>query len=151
MFELSQIGFQFHVNDDDDDVACRWLSGDTQDTTLTAFTGELLALAGPLDSSAIAFKMACSPQTQPTLKAPDPSDCTPAPSSGSSDGASLTAMMATALRLMADFLVDPDVVVIKSAQFTLRHLLATQLGQDALCQLDPVIQGYLQVTFTQRE
>ena len=54
-------------------------------------------------------------------------------------------MMATALRLMADFLVDPDVVVIKSAQFTLRHLLATQLGQDALSQLQPVSQGYLQV------
>ena len=124
------------------DAACRQLSGETQDTTLTAFTGELLALAGPLDSSAIAFQHACSPEAHPAFTAPGPSYTTP----GSPEGASLTAMMAAALRLMADFLVNPDVVVIKSAQFTLRHLLATQLGQDALAQLDPVTQGYLQVT-----
>ena len=54
-------------------------------------------------------------------------------------------MMVAALQLMADYLVDPDVLVIKSVQFTLRHLLGTQLGRDALAQLNPVTQSYLQV------
>ena len=54
-------------------------------------------------------------------------------------------MMVAALQLMADYLVDPDVLVIRSVQFTLRNLLATQLGRDAFAQLDAVTQGYLQV------
>ena len=54
-------------------------------------------------------------------------------------------MLVVALQLMADYLVDHHVVTIKSVQFTLRHLLASPMGRDALAQLDGVTQGYLQV------
>jgi hypothetical protein len=53
--------------------------------------------------------------------------------------------MVAALQLMADYLVDPDVLTIRSVQFTLRHLLSSQLGREALSQLDAVTQSYLQV------
>ncbi len=58
----------------------------------------------------------------------------------------LLTMMVAALPLMADYLVDPDVLTIKTAQFTLRNLLCSQLGRDALAQLDGITQGYLQVS-----
>lgn len=122
-------------------MRCRWLSRETQDSLLTAFAGKLLALAGPLDPSTIAFKHICSPQTHPIAA----TTTAGATSGGSSDAASLTTMIAAALQLMSDYLVDPDVVVIKSAQFTLRNLIPTQLGQDALTLLSPVTQSYLQV------
>ncbi len=53
--------------------------------------------------------------------------------------------MVAALQLMADYLVDPDVRTIKSVQFTLRHLLSSERGREALSQLDAVTQSYLQV------
>lgn len=55
--------------------------------------------------------------------------------------------MVSALQLMADYLVDPDVRTIRSVQFTLRHLLSSQHGRDAFLQLDAVTQSYLQVTY----
>ena len=54
-------------------------------------------------------------------------------------------MIVAALQLMADYLIDPDVLTIKSMQFTLRQLLGSQLARAALLQLDGVTQGYLQV------
>lgn len=55
--------------------------------------------------------------------------------------------MVAGLQLMADYVIDSDVVVIKSAQFTLRHLLATAAGKDAFSHLDSVTQSYLQVSY----
>ena len=109
---------------------------------MAAFAGELLALAGPLDPSAIAFKPACAPHTCTHQLSGSRQQATVQDSSGSS---SLPIMLVAALQLMADYLVDPDVLVIRSAQFTLRHLLGTDLGREAFTQLDPVAQGYLQV------
>ena len=59
--------------------------------------------------------------------------------------ATLTTVMVAALQLMADYLVDPDVRTIRSVQFTLRHLLSSERGREALSQLDAVTQSYLQV------
>ena len=115
-----------------------------QDSLLTAFTGELLALAGPLDFSAIALKPSCLPETGSALSAPIHTADRANPGKFS-DATTLTTMMAAALQLMADYLVDTDVLVIKSAQFTLRHLMSTQQGQDAFSLLRPETQGYLQV------
>lgn len=109
---------------------------------MAAFAGELLALAGPLDPSAIAFKPACAPHTythQP------PGSKQQAAVQDSSASSSMPAMLVAALQLMADYLVDPDVLVIRSAQFSLRNLLGTDLGREAFAQLDPVTQGYLRV------
>ena len=117
----------------------RWLSGENQDSALAAFAGELLGLAGPVDSSAIAFKPTCAPHT-PQLTP----NQQPATEQDTARGTNLSTMMVAALQLMANYL-DSDVVVIKSVQFTLRNLLATQLGRDAFAQLDDVTQGYLQV------
>lgn len=122
--------------------ACRWLSGESQDSAVAAFAGELLALAGPLDPSAIAFKPACAPHTYTHHLSGSRQQATVQDSSASS---SLPTMLVAALQLMADYLVDPDVPVIRSAQFTLRNLLATDLGREAFALLDPVTQGYLQV------
>ena len=124
-------------------AAHRWFSGETQDSSLAAFAGELLALAGPLDPSAIAFNPACAPQTHQLSN--NSNQAAAEQDSSSSRARSLLTMMIAALQLMADYLVDPDVLVIRSVQFTLRNLLATQLGRDAFAQLDAVTQGYLQV------
>lgn len=121
------------------------MSGETQDGALAAFAGELLALAGPLDPSAIAFKPACAPQPKQapaTNQLPAIQDSV----AGKGDASTaLSTMMVAALQLMADYLIDADVVIIKSVQFTLRQLLGTQLARAALLQLDGVTQGYLQV------
>lgn len=109
---------------------------------MAAFAGELLALAGPLDPSAIAFKPACAPHTY--TRHLSGSSQPPSVQDGSASSSLLT-MLVAALQLMADYLVDPDVLVIRSAQFTLRNLLGTDLGRQAFMQLDPVTQGYLQV------
>ena len=109
---------------------------------MAAFAGELLALAGPLDTSAIAFKPSCAPHAHTHHLSSSRQQAAGQDSSASS---SLPAMLVAALQLMADYLVDPEVLVIRSAQFTLRNLLGTGLGREAFAQLDPVTQGYLQV------
>lgn len=126
-------------------AVCRWLSGESQDSAVAAFAGELLALAGPLDPSAIAFKPACAPHTYTRHASGSEQQAAVQGSSSSSASSSLTTMLVAALQLMADYLVDPDVLVIRSAQFTLRNLLGTDMGRQAFDQLDPVTQGYLQV------
>lgn len=109
---------------------------------MAAFAGELLALAGPLDPSAIAFKPACAPHTYTHHLSASRQQAAVQDSTLSS---SLPTMLAAALQLVADYLVDPDVLVIRSAQFTLRNLLGTDLGREAFAQLEAVTQGYLQV------
>ena len=109
---------------------------------MAAFAGELLALAGPLDPSAIAFKPACAPHT---YTQPLSGSKQPAAVQDSLASSSLSTMLVAALQLMADYLVDPDVLVIRSAQFTLRNLLGTELGRETFGQVDAVTQGYLQV------
>lgn len=102
-------------------------------------------MAGPLDPSAIAFKPACAPQPKQapaTNQVPAVQDG----AAGKADaGSALSTMMVAALHLMADYLIDADVVTIKSVQFTLRQLLGSDLGKAALLRLDGVTQGYLQV------
>lgn len=112
---------------------------------MAAFAGELLALAGPLDPSAIAFKPACAPHTYTHQVSGSGQQAAVQDSSSSSGSSSLSTMLVAALQLMADYLVDPDVLVIRSAQFTLRNLLGTDLGRQAFEHLDPITQGYLQV------
>ena len=126
-------------------IACRWLSTETQDKALAAFAGELLALAGAWESSAIALKPFCiahfqQPSAIVEILPPDSNKST-APARSA-----FITMMVAGLQLMADYLVDPDVLVIKSAQFTLRLLLATAAGKEALSHVDPVARSYLQVS-----
>ena len=126
-------------------IACRWLSTETQDKALAAFAGELLALAGAWDSSAIALKPLCTahfklPSAAVEFSPPDSNNST------ARGRSAFMSMMVAGLQLMADYLVDPDVLVIKSAQFTLRLLLATAAGKEALSHVDPVAQSYLQVS-----
>lgn len=49
-----------------------------------------------------------------------------------------------ALALLADYLVDESVGVIRTAQTTLRTLLATPQGQEALQHVDPALRPYLE-------
>lgn len=112
---------------------------------MAAFAGELLALAGPLDPADIAFKPACAPHTYTHHRPASKQQAVVQDSSIASS--SLSTMLVAALQLMADYLVDPDVLVIRSAQFTLRHLLGTDLGRQAFEHLDPITQAYLQVCF----
>ena len=58
---------------------------------------------------------------------------------------SLHAMLVAALALLVEYLVDEDVAVIRSAQYTLRQLLTLPEGAEALRALDPVSQSYIQV------
>lgn len=107
---------------------------------MAALTGELLALAGAWDPAAIALKPLCFAHArQPVAVQPSDGSITPG------HGSAYINMITAGLRLMADYLVDIDVLVIKSAQFTLRHLLATAAGKEAFDQLDPMTKGYLQV------
>lgn len=120
------------------------MSVESNDRGLAAFAGELLALAGAWEPSTIALKPICTSQATSPFVSP------PAHTGGSScndkrDRSALVNMILAGLRLMADYLVDPDVLVIKSTQFTLRRLLATPVGRTALEQLDSVTQSYLQV------
>ena len=112
---------------------------------MAAFAGELLALPGPLDPSAIAFKPACAPHTYTHHVSGSGQQAAVQDSSSTGSNSSLSTMLVAALQLMADYLVDPDVLVIRSAQFTLRNLLGTDLGRQAFDHLEPVTQGYLQV------
>ena len=68
-------------------------------------------------------------------------------SNDKADRSGLVTTMIAGLRLMVDYLVDPDVLVIKSTQFTLRLLLATPSAKAALEHIDPATQSYLQVSF----
>lgn len=104
-------------------------------------------MAGPLDHSAIAFKPACAPQPKqaPATNHSGTHQDSTAARGPNQTGATLTTVMVAALQLMADYLVDPDVRTIKSVQFTLRHLLSSERGREALSQLDAVTQSYLQV------
>lgn len=145
---------------------------------LQEFAGELLALAGPLDPSAIAF----DPAAAFSSAAPSPG-AAPGAASGSSGSGGRTqgggtqtpaatqggrsarpgrrtqsspggrggngssgsgGTWAAALALLADYLVDESVEVIRTAQYTLRLLLATAEGQEALQQLDPALRPYLE-------
>ena len=123
----------------------RWVSTDGHDKALAAFAGELLALAGAWEPSAISLKPLCAASSK--LPSTEQSEATPAGSSTGSAGntSAYVSMVVASLQLMATYLVDPEVLVIKSAQFTLRHLLASAAGKEALAHLDPVTQSYLQV------
>ena len=143
---------------------------------LQEFAGELLALAGPLEPSAIAFDPAAafssahkgassasvpgtggagagSGRTQGTQNSPAEgaskggkgmrARASPA-SKAAGGGPSGTATWVVALQLLGDYLVDESVEVIKSAQYTLRLLLATPEGLGALQQLDPGLRPYLE-------
>ena len=140
--------------------------------TLQEFAGELLALAGPLDPSAIAF----DPASAFSSAAPSPGAAaavasgsgssgggtqTPAPTQGGRSGrpgrrsqgspggrggggSGSGSTWAAALAQLADYLVDESVEVIRTAQYTLRLLLSTPEGQEALQQLDPALRPYLE-------
>lgn len=148
-----------------------------QSAALQEFAGELLALAGPLDPSAIAF----DPASAFSSAAPSPGAAaavasgsgssggrtqgggtqTPAPTQGGRSGrpgrrsqgspggrggggSGSGGTWAAALALLADYLVDESVEVIRTAQYTLRLLLSTPEGQEALQQLDPALRPYLE-------
>ncbi len=51
----------------------------------------------------------------------------------------------TALRLLADYLIDEDVGVIRRAQYTLRLLLGTEEGRAALAQVEDATRPFLEV------
>ena len=140
------------------------------------FAGELLALAGPLEPSAIAFDPAAAfssahqgassasaaaavgagasiGRTQGTQNAPAEGGskggkggrarASPA-GKAAGGGTSSTATWVVALQLLGDYLVDESVEVIRSAQYTLRLLLATPEGLEALQRLDPGLRPYLE-------
>ena len=113
----------------------RWVSTDGHDRALAAFAGELLALAGAWDPSAIALKPLYAASSK--LPSTEQSDVSSAGSSTGSAGdtTAYVSMVVAGLQLMATYLVDAEVLVIKSAQFTLRHLLATAAGREALAHL----------------
>ena len=67
---------------------------------------------------------------------------TPQPG-GSGSPASST--WVTALRLLADYLIDEDVGVIRRAKYTLRLLLGTEEGKAALAQVDDATRPFLEV------
>ena len=117
---------------------------ESNDRALAAFAGELLALAGAWEPSTIALKPICTSQATPFPGTP-PTHTYGSSSNDKGDDSALVTMIVAGLRLMADYLVDPDVLVIKSTQFTLRRLLATPGGRTALEQLDLVTQSHLQV------
>lgn len=144
---------------------------------LQEFAGELLALAGPLDPSAIAFDPAAafSSAAAPGPAAPGVAagasggggrsqcrEATPGSqggkggragsagrarpaSAGGGSGAAGGGTWAAALALLGDYLVDESVEVIRTAQYTLRLLLATPEGQEALGALDSGLRPYLEV------
>lgn len=146
------------------------------------FAGELLALAGPLHPSAIAFDPAAafSPAQQGAAASVLPagtsdsggggvsrtqgrSQATQTPAGGGAAGAgrggrpkgspagkagagggSGGGTWAAALQLLSDYLVDESVEVIRTAQKTLRLLLATPEGREALQQCGPALRPYLE-------
>lgn len=146
---------------------------------LQEFSGELLALAGPLEPSAISFDPATafSPTLQtaagvPSLQAggvggvsssagrtqstqtpgagggkggrggSSRSRASPAGTAGTAAGGLGT--WVAALQLLGDYLVDESVEVISTAQETLRLLLATREGQEALAHCDLSLRPYLE-------
>ena len=118
------------------------LSADLGDPRLAEFAGELLAVAGPLQPTAISFDATALQGNAATAAAEEISS-----SSSSTSGRSQKAMLTTvksiqstwtaALEMLCDYVIDEDTAVVHAAQGTLRHLLATPQGREAEKGLDP--------------
>lgn len=101
------------------------LSADLGDHLLAEFAGELLAVAGPLPPESISFDSSALQQEGKRAL-----------------GATVDTRQATqaiwtsALEMLSDYVIDEDTVVVRTAQTTLRHLLATPEGREAEKGLD---------------
>lgn len=133
-----------------------WLSSELGDDTMAAFAGELIARVGPLDPATIAFSAPKSASDALPLPAADaaaaPRAAAGRPSAAAvgrlgsgGEGNAPAPMLLLALRQLADLLVDGDVSVISTAQFTLRQLLRSAEGQNAIEALDATTQSYLRI------
>ena len=136
--------------------ACRQLGQELGLASLTAFAGMLLALFGPLEPTTVAFTLPISPAQLPAAansqgsqgastsshssRADKASDRDPVPGA-----ASVQAMLVTAMGMMADYLTDEDVGVIRVTHNTLLHLLTTEAGQTALGAVPDIKQSHLKV------
>ena len=128
---------------------------------LAAFAGEMLALVGTLGPERVAV---AAPGMTPGIWRGVKSWFGEAPvmyQSGAISGSKasakatavaksvgLSAVLEAALLMLADFLIDRDVHVIKAAQITLRHLLSTKDGKSALDALSLEQRAYVVVFHT---
>ena len=136
--------------------ACRQLGQELGLASLTAFAGMLLALFGPLEPTTVAFTLPSSPAQLPAAANSQGSQgvsasghssrADKADDKGSVPGAaSVQAMLVTAMGMMADYLIDEDVGVIRVTHNTLLHLLTTGAGQEALGAVPDIKQSHLKV------
>lgn len=136
--------------------ACRQLGQELGLASLTAFAGMLLALFGPLEPTTVAFTLPGSPAQLPAAASSQgcqgvsggshSSRADKADHKASVPGAaSVQAMLVTAMGMMADYLVDEDVGVIRVTHNTLLHLLTTEVGQAALGAVPDIRQSHLKV------
>ena len=136
--------------------ACRQLGQELGLASLTAFAGMLLALFGPLEPTTVAFTLPSSPAqllaaassqdsqggsgSSHSSRADKATDKDPVPGA-----ASVQAVLVTAMGMMADYLIDQDVGVIRVTHNTLLHLLTTEAGQEALGAVPDIKQSHLRV------
>jgi hypothetical protein len=144
-------------------------SADLGDPRLAEFAGELLAVAGPLNSRSIAFDAAALQKagnnfTSNTLNGLTTRATTPRtagnttgrsgstkPSTTKSKSTIMDTNMTThdtwiaVLEMLSDYVIDEDTAVVRAAQRTLRHVLSTEEGRAAEKGLDPRKRNLIEV------